>query len=357
MNIRDLARQANVSIATISLVLNNKEGVGPETRQRVLELVGRSGYVPRPPRTVRQKKQRTIRLIKMRDSGLMMDRNEEFIARLIDGVIQAANDADFELVMSNMDISTASTSFADVCGAQDTGLIILASEMPPGMSAILRNLPAPHIVLDNELHQQNSNAVTMNNEQAAYLVANHLYGLGHRRIGFVTSHKPAANHIARERGLVQAGEELGFAYDKKYRLLFTPGLEGPADRTLLRMVARPDFPTAFFAANDILALAALGMFKRIGKRVPDDYSLAGMDNLRACAVSSPQLTSVKLPNETMGRMAVMRLVSHLENPREAPMKTLVGCDLVIRKSTAPPKQRPVDEARGKAQPAAASSRA
>lgn len=351
MNIRELARRANVSIATISLVLNNKEGVGPETRRRVLELVEESGYVPR---AARRRSRKVIRLVKMRDSGFMMDRNEEFITRLVDGVIQAANDADFELVMSNMDISSGSVSFAGVFSPRDAGLIILASEMPPGMAALLRQLPVPHIVLDNELHQQNMNAVTMNNEQAAYLVANHLHGLGHRRIGFITSHKPAANHIARERGLVQAGEELGFVYDKKYRLLFTPALEGPVDRTMRRMSARPDFPTAFFAANDILALAALRLFRRIGKRVPEDYSLAGMDNLRACAVSSPQLTSVKLPNETMGRMAVMRLMSFFDNPREAPMKTLVGCDLVIRKSTAPPKSdpEPVGGGRARGEPAA-----
>lgn len=335
MNIRELAEIANVSIATVSLVLNNKEGVGPETRRRVLDLIEESGYVPKPPRNQRQLQ--TIRFVKLRDSGLLVDRNEEFITRLLDGVIHAAGDANLELVMSNLDIGQAPESFAGLCSPQDAGVIILASEMPASMSAALAQLPKPYIVLDNELHQQNSNAVTMNNEQAAYLVANHLHALGHRRIGFVTSRKPAANHIARERGLAQAGEELGFVYDKKYRLMLSPDLEGPPDRVLLKMAARPDFPTAFFAANDILALAALGIFKGIGKRVPEDYSLAGMDNLRAGAVSSPQLTSVKLPNETMGRMAVMRLLSHLHNPREAPMKTLVGCDLVVRKSTCPPR--------------------
>jgi len=336
MTIRELAAKAKVSIATVSLVLNNKDGVGSETRRRVLELIEESGYVPKPPRGSRRPSKMILRLIKMRDSGVLVDRNEEFISRLLDGIIQAANAAAFELVVSNLDISTGTASFAGVCSPQDAGIILLASEMPPGMCDLLKQIPKPYIVLDNELHQQNSNAVTMNNEQAAYLVANHLYGLGHRRIGFITSLKPVANLIARERGLVQAGEELGFAYDKKYKLMFSPALEGPSDKTVAKMASRPDFPTAFFAANDIMAMAALRMFKRLGKRVPEDYSLVGMDNLRACAVSSPQLSSVKLPNETMGRMAVMRLMSQMQSPGEAPMKTLVGCDLVVRKSTCPP---------------------
>lgn len=336
MTIRELAEKANVSIATVSLVLNGKRGVGPETRRRVLGIIEQSGYMPKPRRGAVSRKRMIIRMIKMRASGVLVDRNEEFISRLQDGIVLAANAAAFELVMSNLDISTAPASFAAACSPEDTGLILLASEMPAAMSGLLKQLSKPYIVLDNELHQQNSNAITMNNEQAAYLVANHLYGLGHRRIGFITSQQPIANLIARERGLVQAGEELGFVYDKKYKLMFSPELEGPPDKTVAKMASRPDFPTAFFAANDIMAMAALRMFKRLGKRVPEDYSLVGMDNLRSCAVSSPQLTSVKLPNETMGRMAVMRLLSQMDNPNEAPMKTLVGCDLVVRKSTCPP---------------------
>lgn len=331
--VRELAALADVSIATISLVLNNKEGVGPETRKRIMQLIHDTGYEPKPPRRPRQKKQKTIRLIKIRDSGLLIERNDEFVNRLLDGIIQEANSASYELVVSNMNVSAAPTSFADACAQQDSGLIVLATEMPPAMRGLLRRLSKPYIALDNEMHQLNDNAVTMNNEQAAYLAANHLFGLGHRRIGFITSRNPAANLIARERGLAQAGEELGFVYNKDYRLMLPHELESGIDDVNMDMVDAPDYPTAFFAANDILAMAAMRVFRRIGKRVPEDYSLVGMDNLRASAISSPQLTSIRLPNETMGRMAVKRLIAHMQNPDEAPMKTLVGCDLVVRKST------------------------
>lgn len=336
MTVRELAAMADVSIATVSLVLNNKDGVGPETRRRVLDLIRQSGYEPKPPRVPRPQEKKVIRLIKMRDSGLLVDRNDEFITRLLDGIIQAANAADFELVVSNVDISSGPANLGEVCAPQDTGLILLATEMPSAMAGLLRQLPRPYVVLDNELHQQNDHAVTMNNEQAAFLVANHLYGLGHRRIGFITSHKPVANFIARERGLVQAGVELGFVYDKKYRLMLSPDHDDLANGAGLEIVNRPDFPTAFFAANDLLAMAAMRMFKRIGKRIPDDYSLVGMDNLRASAISSPRLTTIKLPNETMGRKAVLNLLYHLENPDEPATKTFAGCDLVVRHSTAPP---------------------
>lgn len=336
MTIRELAALAEVSIATVSLVLNNKEGVGPDTRQRILALIEQHGYVPRPPRAPRPRDKRTIRLIKVRDSGLLLDRNDEFVTRQLDGIIQAANAANFELIVSNVDISTGVKPMAEVCAPQDAGVIVLATEMPASMRGMLRSLHKPYVVLDNELHQQNDNAVTMNNEQAAYLVASHLFELGHRRIGFITSCQPAANQIARERGLVQAGEELGFVYDKKYRIMFPPSLEDANIQLTADVLGTPDFPTAFFAANDILAMAVLRLFRRIGKRVPEDYSLVGMDNLRASAISTPRLTSVKLPNETMGRMAVTRLIHHLENPDEPPIKTFVGCDLVLRQSTGRP---------------------
>lgn len=337
--IRELAAVANVSIATISLVLNNKEGVGPETRRRVLDLIEESGYEPKPARTPRQqekkRKRRLVRLVKIRDSGLLIERNDEFVNRLLDGIIQAAEASGCELVVSNMNLTARPPSFAEVCSDADEGLIILATEMPAAMKPLLRQLPKPYVVLDNEMHQQNDNAVTMNNEQAAYAAANHLFGLGHRRIGFITSLNPAANFIARERGLVQAGEELGFVYDKRHRLMFPHELENALDPASVDGMGAPDYPTAFFAANDVLALAAIRLFDRLGKRVPEDYSLVGMDNLHACTISTPQLTSIKLPNETMGRMAVKRLIAHMEKPDEPPMKTLVGCDLVVRKSTGP----------------------
>lgn len=333
--IRELATKANVSIATISLVLNNKEGVGTETRRRILDLIHESGYSPKPARSPRQQKRRSLRLIKVRDSGLLIERNDEFVNRLQDGVIQAAEKFDCELSVSNLNVGAGITSFSEAFSQQDAGLIVLASEMPPSMRQLLRQLSKPYIVLDNEMHQLNDNAVTMNNEQAAYVAVNHLYALGHRRIGFITSVKPVANFIARERGLVQAAEELGFAYDKKYRLMLPYELEDAVDQVRLDGVDSPGYPTAFFAANDILALAAMRIFRRVGKRVPEDYSLVGMDNILASSISSPQLTTIKLPNETMGGMAVKQLLARLENPNEAPMKTFVGCELVIRKSTGP----------------------
>lgn len=336
--VRDLARLAKVSIATVSLVLNGKAGVSDGTRQRVLALAEQSGYVAKAPRAQRQHKRRTIRLVKMRDSGLLLERNEEFITRLLDGIIQAANDAGYELVVTNIGVDAARASFADVCTPQDAGVVVLATEMPRSMGCLLKQLTKPYVVLDNELHPHNENAVTMNNEQAAYLAASHLYALGHRRIGFITSLNPAANFMSREHGLTLAAEELGFVYDKRRRLMLPHELDDDATRVSscvnLDVLDAPDCPTAFFAANDMLALAAIRVFRQVGKRVPQDYSLVGMDNLRSSAISTPQLTTITLPNETMGRTAVERLVARLENPDEPPMKTFIGCDLVVRKSTA-----------------------
>lgn len=336
MTIRDIAKKANVSPATVSLVLNGKGGVGTETRQRILDIVEQEGYVPRPPREAAVPK-KTIRLIKLREVGLLIDRNEEFIARVFDGITDEAAAQGYELKVSNMDVRTFEASIPELNSNGDSGIILLATEMGERMESILPKLRLPMVVLDDSMHMQYAAAVTMDNEQAAYLALQHLQQLGHRRVGFISSKFSTSNFAARERGMQLAAKKLGLEYNEAYRFELVPDLDNTPDILDAELLARPDFPTGFFAANDILALITLRLFKHAGKKVPDDISVVGMDDLQISAIASPRLTTVRVFNETMGHTAVTQLVARMANPSGPTLKTFVTCELVVRKSTAPPR--------------------
>lgn len=331
MTIREIAELAGVSPATVSLVLNDREGVSAATRSRVRALLDQSGYQQK--RASSRSGRKNIRFIKYKDKGLLVEHNGEFITRVIDGIEDGARSSGINLTITNVNADNLEPMLDEINGEKDDGIIFLGTEFRGQDSEILKKLEAPVVVVDNEMRNCDFDSVVMNNEHAVFLAVSYLKSLGHTRIGHIRSEYVTDNFYAREQGFQRAMKELNLPVREMDTYYVQPDLETSYQTLLTYAKSRESFPTAFFADNDILAVGALRAFRQEGIRVPGDISVIGMDDLMLASISEPLLTTLKIHKKTMGKMAVSRLMDKIFEGDHTVLKILVDAELVIRDST------------------------
>jgi DNA-binding LacI/PurR family transcriptional regulator len=331
MTIREIADFAGVSPATVSLVLNDKDGVSLETKKRIKNILVETGYVPK--KVIMRSGRKNIRFIKYKEDGLLVEHNGDFISCVIDGVEDEARNSGLNLKITNVTSLNFEMMIDEINHELDDGIVILGTEFKACNSVLLKKFQAPIVVVDNEMRNQDFDSVVMNNEQAVYTAVSYLKELGHRRIGHIHSKCATDNLIAREMGFQRAMQELDLPINPYDTYNVIPDLEASYSMMLKYAEKRESFPTAFFADNDILAVGALRAFKQVGKSVPNDISIIGMDDLMLASISDPPLTTLKIHKKTMGRMAVSRLMDKIFQGDQTVLKILVDAELVVRKST------------------------
>ena len=336
VTVKEIANLAGVSPSTVSLVLNGRGGVGEETRRKVLELANSVGYVHKPKRTAMYRKGRgtkgSIRLIKYKNEGLLVDGNGDFISKVIDGVADAALSYDMNLNITNVGSLNFREMIDSINDEADDGIIFLGTELPENQAELLQLLRAPFVVIDNEMPNAQMDAVVMNNHQAVFLAMRYLSSLGHTKIGHIRSCCRIENFRARDCGYHKAMESLGLKEDERFTVDISPDIDLSYHMMLDYLNALEELPTAFFADNDVLAIGALRAFRQKGIKVPDEISVVGMDDLMMSAVSEPKLTTIKIFKRQMGALAVQRIMEKLAHQEGAHYKMLVGAQLIVRES-------------------------
>jgi LacI family repressor for deo operon, udp, cdd, tsx, nupC, and nupG len=328
LTIRDIARLAGVSTATVSRTLMKPAMVAEETREQVLRAVAEAGYTPNlMARSLRRRQSGAI-LVVVRDIV------NPFYPEIFRGVERTARRLGFNVLMGNTDDDPVQERdyLRLVLSRRADGLIALTGRIPDLDDPAVRGLP---IVLASEpVPGHDFPIVRIDNRGAAAAMTRHLIGLGHRRIAHVAG--PLDQAIARERlegwrmalqaaGL-PAGDELVAGSD--FRV--PSGLA--AGRALL---ALPQPPTAIFVANDETAMGVLSAIHAAGLRVPQDISVAGFDDIPFAEAFDPPLTTIRQPRLAMGEQAMMMLHSLIEGREPAERSVTLPAELVIRQSTGP----------------------
>jgi len=331
MTIEEIAKQAKVSKATVSMVVNGKKGVGIETRQRVQQIIAASGYNVRSRRKGRLQ-QGNIRFVKYKKQGSLVERNGDFISRVLDGVESGARNEKMNLKITNVTSENLKEQIEAINLENDDGIIFLGTEFLAADAEILNRFQAPVVVVDNEMRNCNVNSVVMNNEEAVYMAVKYLYSMGHRRIGYIYGGDLTDNFISRTWGYKKAMEVLGLKPKAADIYLTVPEINESYTILLDKFKTAKSFPTAFFAGNDVLAISCLRALQECGIKVPQDVSVIGMDDLMMSAVSSPELTTMKIHKKAMGELSVSRLVEIIKHGNKDIVKHLVSADIVERKS-------------------------
>jgi LacI family transcriptional regulator len=330
VTIATIAREAGVSVPTVSRVINGRADVSPTTRQRVEALLNQYGY---------QRRSTAIRSAYGLIDLVFNDLDSPWAVEIIRGVEEVAHAAGVGTVVSAIHRrSSSARQWLDNMRTRATeGVIFVTSTLEPPLQAELRRLNIPVVIVDPAgVPPQDAPTIGAANWNGALRATEHLLALGHRRIGFIAGPPQLLCSRARLDGYRTAIEAAGLPVDDT---LIQPGnFYHEAGFTAgTRLLELADPPTAIFASSDQMALGVYEAVRRKGLRVADDISIVGFDDLPEVRWCSPPLTTVRQPLVEMGLLAartVLRLAKRekIESPRVE-----LATELIVRDSTAAPR--------------------
>lgn len=331
--IREVARRAGVSPATVSRVVNaNGHAVSGHTRERVLRAVRTLGYAPHPiARGLRTRTTQTIGLI-------VPDIANPFYPALARGVEDAARRAGYTVVLCNTDERPGrERAYLDLLRRRLVDGFVFAT-VGANLSHVrqLRHDGIPVVLVARSVPGSDADAVVVDNEHGGYLAARHLIELGHRRIAHLGG--PSRLQVSRDRlrGYRRAIEEAGLRFDPS--LVAAGAFRIEAGGSMMTSLLRRR-PTAVFAANDLIAIGALSALRDAGRSVPADVAVVGFDDIPYAALAAPPLTTVAQPARLMGALASERLLARLRGEGGEAHTIVLEPELVVRASSGGEEQR------------------
>ena len=336
--IRDVAREAGVSIATISRLFNGSARVSDDTSRRVREVAERMGYWPNgAARSLITKRTHALGV-------LLPDLYGEFFSEVIRGIDLTARRTGFHLVVSSShaDAGELLAALQTMRGRID-GLIAMAPDLenPAAFEQSARQFPI--VLINPGFDSESCSSVATDNLAGSRDTVRHLVEQGHRDIAFIAG--PETNRDAAQRleGYRSALGEFGLPSTPRLESHgnFTESSGYEAARALL---ARSPRPTALFAANDCMAVGALSALRELGLRVPQDIVVSGFDDIAIASYISPRLTTVRVEASRLGERAVQLLMDAIQHPGSGPAHEVLPTSLVVRESSdamVPEGNRPV----------------
>ena len=334
--IRDVANRAGVSISTVSRVVNRSLPVEPATEERVREAIVALGYRPNLlARSFRRRVTHTIGL-------LVPDNSNPFFAEIARVIEDEGFSKGYSDVLCNSDLSEVKqATYVDVLLAKRVdGLILTSSGLilaAHGGDVMDRIFEAgvPCVVVDRDLGELPVDQLLVDNHQGGYLAGRYLLDLGHRRFACVVGPSDLTPSAGRIAGFRRALAEAGVALDPEVVVRGNGRHDGgiAATRELVRRGL--DF-TAVFAFNDMMAVGVIGTLLRASRRVPEDVSVVGFDDVPAAAATWPAITTVAQPIGEMGRTAVRLLLERIAERDRAPVRIVLPTRLIERESAGPP---------------------
>ena len=320
---------AGFSKATVSRAIHAPRLVRPETRERVMKVIERNGYVYDAVAGDLSRKQTSV-------LGLVIPtiRSSIFAMSTI-GIQEAAHAGGFAVLIANSGYDPAGQAEMVRLLQQRRVAGVILTGLEPTLKPVLQEVTdrgVPCVVTWQSTAEENVSSVGFDNFKAAYQATDYLLSLKHRRIGLICGPKKQVGRVQqRHDGYQAALEARGIPLDpiliveRDYSLM-----EGK--EAMRRLLSLPEPPTAVFAASDVLAMGALAGAREQGVRVPEDVSVVGYDDIDFAAYCNPPLTTVRVPAYEMGQLAVKVLVNLIRGRETGPQRYLLDTDLIVRGS-------------------------
>lgn len=341
--IKDVAKEAGVSITTVSFVLNQRADmvISPAVQKRVMEAAQKLDYHPSAMAAgLAGKRTRNLGVIFYLEDQPIAN---PFFSFIIEGVVKETLAQGFNLYFSYIEsVYAGYPSLPKIVREKNVDGILVIGRCDPQMAADIKNRKIPLVAIDNSPHLKGVDTVQIENRKGGVLAVEHLTQLGHRKIGIMAAALEIPSIQERLSGwksaMVKKGiEPSGDLVFKIDHLTFWEGY-GRAREILGR---RKDL-TALFCVNDEMAAGVLRAARETGRKVPQDLSVVGFDNIIMSIYTDPALTTVSVAKEYMGKLAVTRVLQLIENGDLKAVRLESPVELVVRESTAkaPARNRP-----------------
>jgi LacI family transcriptional regulator len=325
--IKDVAREAGVSVATVSRVFNESAPVKDATRRIVKDVAGRLNYWPNAAA-------RSLITSRTQAIGVLLpDLYGEFYSEVLRGMDCAARAAGLHLLVSSShaDSEELIAALRMMRGRIDS-MIVMAPDVDAHDAIRLLSRDLPVALIDSGTEPEGCECISIANEAGARALVKHLIALGHRRIATITGPTRNADAMLRVKGYRTALRAAGLPHGAELEIRgdFSERSGYEAVPRLLSLKPRPN---AVFAANDYMAIGVLGALSDAGVKVPDDIAVVGFDDIAMARYLNPPLTTVHVDASRLGELAVHRLLEAARGGRRGPRRRdVLPTTLVVRSS-------------------------
>ncbi|MDZ7717213.1 MAG: LacI family DNA-binding transcriptional regulator [Balneolaceae bacterium] len=330
--LKEVAKKAEVSITTVSRVINGSSKVNDETRERVQKAMTKLDYQPnRVAQRLRNSNGRSKLL------GLIIpDIQNQFYSNIVRGIEDVTYGNDFAVILCNSDENPNKERFyLEVLKSESVDGIILPPihQFGDEIDSIIE-LGIPIVCVDRKLMRKKVDTVVIGNDKGGYDAVSHLIELGHKKIAILTSSLQFSSFEERQKGYERALKENGIEIDKRLIKEGDPRSSETARALADELLSLDTPPTAIFATNNLMTLGVLEAVNNHDLKIPEDISIIGFDDLPWAKAISPSLTTVKQPAYEMGQKAAELFFKRVEDPSREPEVIVMDPKLIIRNSTA-----------------------
>ncbi|HYF90988.1 MAG TPA: LacI family DNA-binding transcriptional regulator [Symbiobacteriaceae bacterium] len=329
VTIREVAKRAGVSIATVSAVLNQSAGVSDLLRERVLDAVQELDYKPNfAAQSLRSRRSRLLGII-------LTDIRNPFVSEVAVGFEEGATSLGYQVVIHNTgdEPGRVGDALQNLKAAQVAGLVV-ATALAGDVTLLdhLQGLKVPYVFINRTPYPGVMNYVGSDNVAIGQTGTRHLLSLGHRKIACITGSPQHSTSWERHSGYLQAMAEAGIDVPNGYVHWGSGFHEEAGYKAAESLMRLPDRPTAMLVTSDLMALGAVKAVQAAGLRVPEDVAVVGVDNISLSDSFIVPLTTVHQPKREMGLEAAKMLIGLITGKQNGPTSVILPPKLVVRQS-------------------------
>ncbi len=330
VNIRDIAKRARVSVATVSHVINGTRFVSDELIERVEKAMADMDYQPNLlAGSLRKKKTGTIGLIIPDSSNMLFAK----VAKEIEDILFSRG---YNVIVCNSayDINRELEYLKTLRSKMVDGILIVPVTLESDHLEKIKNIGMPIVILDRSILGINIDTIVVDNFKSGYNASKYLISLGHKNIGYVDRAYDHSHSLERKNGFIKALQEEGLSLDEKNIIrggfMFSDGI-----RAAKELLERDSKITAIFSFNDINALGVMRGLADLGLKIPQDISVMGNDDIPFSSIYIPSLTTIRYPTDEMADRASNLLLKKMTEPNSKKIRRIIiPTELIIRESTA-----------------------
>ncbi len=326
VSIRQISEKTGYSPATVSNALNRKKGVNRETAAEIFKVAKEMGYINEASIT-------KIKFVLYKRNGLIIE-DTPFFSLMIDGFEKECRECGYEMVLCYLDRRSPDFDEQVKWLLSDTtsAIALMGAELMEDDLDVFKGTKCPFLTLDYWSSDMSVDGITINNSDSARMAIEYLINKGHKKIGYLRGKFRIKAFRSRAVGFRIAMNKHDLPILNSYILSLETTMDGSYRDMCELLNQKPELPTAFFADNDMIALGAMKALQEYGYKIPEDVSIIGFDDLPFCEIASPRLTSLRVPKQEMGQIAVRRINDIIKNHTNVKLKTQVCTEFMERDS-------------------------